>query len=69
MLKVFVSDEVCKGCGLCITVCPKKILRLSGDKINGKGYVPAECVDQNKCITCTFCAIVCPDMAIEINGE
>ena len=32
--------ERCKGCGLCITVCPKQILALE-DGTNIKGYRPA----------------------------
>ena len=34
--------ERCKGCGLCITVCPKQILALE-DGTNIKGYRPAHC--------------------------
>ncbi len=66
MQKVFVEEEVCKGCGLCVSVCPKKILILSPDTINSKGYSPSICIDQDACITCTFCATICPDMAITI---
>lgn len=66
MQKVFIDDEVCKGCGLCVTVCPKHILELSKEHINAKGYNPAECIDQDACITCTFCATICPDVAITI---
>lgn len=69
MDKVIIDAEVCKGCGLCVDVCPKKILKLSDDQINAKGYSPAECIDQDECITCTFCATVCPDSAIEINDK
>lgn len=68
MDKVFVNDEVCKGCGLCVSVCPKKILKLSDEKTNAAGYNPVECVDQDACITCTFCATICPDMALTIKG-
>ena len=66
MDKVIISEETCKGCGLCVEFCPKKILKLSDDVINAKGYSPAVCIDQSECIGCTFCATVCPDSAIEI---
>lgn len=69
MDKVFVDDEVCKGCGLCVSVCPKKILVLSEDKINSHGYSPVECINQDECITCTFCATICPDMALTIKDQ
>ena len=40
MAKVTFNEERCKGCGLCITACPKQIIHFS-DKINGKGFKPA----------------------------
>lgn len=67
--KVFIDEEVCKGCNLCTSVCPKHILILSKDKINSKGYSPSECIDQDACIACTFCAVICPDMAITIKDN
>jgi len=69
MAKVIIDENVCKGCNLCVHVCPKKILQLSPDKINSKGYAPAECIDQELCIGCTFCAMMCPDVAIKIQAD
>lgn len=69
MEKVIIDKERCKGCDLCVSVCPKKILRLSPDEINAKGYSPAECIDQDECIACGFCFTICPDFAITINDK
>jgi len=69
MAKVMINESVCKGCNLCVHVCPKKILQLSQTKINSKGYAPAECIDQVACIGCTFCAMMCPDVAIKIQAD
>ena len=33
MAKVTFKKDLCKGCGLCITACPKKIIALSKDEI------------------------------------
>jgi len=60
------DDSRCKGCSLCINACPKKILRLSGDKMNAKGYHPAECAEPSSCIGCAFCAEMCPDYVITV---
>ncbi|SCY96373.1 indolepyruvate ferredoxin oxidoreductase subunit alpha [Alkaliphilus peptidifermentans] len=65
MAKVEVLNEYCKSCGLCIDICPKKILVI-GDKANKKGYFTVKCEDQEKCIGCALCATVCPDVAIEV---
>lgn len=66
MVKLTISDEVCKGCGLCVRACPKNIVALSKTKLNSKGYHPAEITDIGKCIACAACARTCPDTAIEI---
>lgn len=66
MSKAFFNEEVCKGCGLCVTVCPKNIVALSKNKLNNKGYNPAGVTDIEKCIGCAFCAMICPDCAIEV---
>ena len=66
MAKITVNEELCKGCGMCVNACPKKILELSKDKINAKGYHPASLTDESKCTGCTSCAIMCPDVAITV---
>ena len=65
MAKVEVLAERCKSCGLCVAICPKKILTI-GDKANGKGYYAVTVTEQDKCIGCAMCATMCPDLALEI---
>ena len=43
MEKMQVRFERCKGCGLCVTVCPKQIVALQKEHRNEKGYFTAEC--------------------------
>ncbi len=66
MAKVTFREDRCKGCGLCVNACPKKILELDQSKINGKGYHPATIVDQAACIACASCAWMCPDSVITV---
>jgi 2-oxoglutarate ferredoxin oxidoreductase subunit delta len=65
MAKVIFNVERCKGCELCMSVCPKKIIRMA-DRYNSQGFSPAEVVDQDQCIGCAFCARMCPDVVIEV---
>ena len=65
MAKASFNENVCKGCGLCVTVCPKKIVELK-EHFNAKGYHPAYLTDQPSCTGCTSCALMCPDMAITV---
>jgi 2-oxoglutarate ferredoxin oxidoreductase subunit delta len=62
--KIIIDIERCKGCTLCVTVCPNNVITIS-EKSNSKGYFPAESTGPD-CTGCTNCAIVCPDCAIEV---
>jgi len=65
------DENRCKGCELCISVCPLKLLKLHDVNINIKGYRPASTSDENmtKCIGCANCAVICPDGAISVYIE
>ncbi|QQY79341.1 2-oxoglutarate ferredoxin oxidoreductase subunit delta [Keratinibaculum paraultunense] len=64
--KVTFNEDVCKGCGLCVSVCPMNIITLDKNKLNAKGYHPATVVDMDKCIGCANCATMCPDVVITV---
>lgn len=59
----------CKGCELCVSVCPKHILALDAAAVNVKGYHAAVCTDETLCIGCASCARICPDSIITINRD
>lgn len=66
---VKINQSICKGCGLCIQVCPKNVLQLDMNTINVKGYNPSKAERADQCIACGNCAIMCPDSAISIYLE
>ena len=65
MIEVKINKEFCKGCGLCIDVCPKGVLAL-GKEMNAKGnnFVVAE--RSEECVGCKSCSTMCPEAAIEL---
>ncbi|MGB9867048.1 MAG: 4Fe-4S dicluster domain-containing protein [Bacillota bacterium] len=63
--KVSFDEAACKGCGLCVAACPKKIIALS-EQINVLGYHPARVEKQDECISCALCARMCPDCVISV---
>lgn len=47
----------CKGCGICVAFCPKKVLAVNEiEKV--------EAVAEENCIQCSQCEMRCPDYAI-----
>ena len=64
-LKYHLNSELCKGCGLCVSVCPKNVLELS-DSVNAKGYFPVHQARPEDCILCALCCTMCPDVALTI---
>lgn len=69
MEKLKINQRRCKGCKLCVSVCPKKILELDKNSLNSKGYHPVFITDLDKCIRCAFCATICPDSVFELSEQ
>lgn len=67
-VKLIFNRDRCKGCELCISACPKKILALDTNK-NKKGYYPAAVIEPDACIACAGCAKICPDSVITVWKE
>ncbi|MGL5328662.1 MAG: 4Fe-4S binding protein [Peptostreptococcaceae bacterium] len=61
MGKLILNTDWCKGCGICVEYCPKKILELKDSKIN--------VIEYDKCIKCGLCELRCPDYAIYISKD
>lgn len=63
-----VNNEVCKACGLCVYVCPKKVIELDKSILNKHGFHPASLYKEG-CIACASCAVICPEAAITVYRE
>jgi len=63
---VVIERDRCKGCGLCVSVCPVHILELAEDEFNAKGYPPVEVTDPQACTGCAMCATICPDVVFTV---
>lgn len=68
MKKLIISENLCKGCGLCVEACSRGVLSLS-ERTNAMGYRVTECVAPDKCISCACCAVMCPDCVIQVHRE
>jgi len=68
MTRVKIHKEYCKGCGYCMDVCRKAVLKQGLDH-NKKGYLYVVAAAEENCIGCGMCAAICPDAAIELYRE
>ena len=57
-LEITVHEQSCRGCELCIDICPTKVFELDPQK--------RLCVvkQADDCIACLSCAYICPSNAI-----
>ena len=64
---IIIDTERCKGCQLCISFCPKKIIGLAS-YVNQTGQTPAAVIPEkaDECTGCAVCALMCPDAAISV---
>ncbi|MGB3209365.1 MAG: 4Fe-4S dicluster domain-containing protein [Desulforhopalus sp.] len=63
---VTIETSQCKGCGLCIVVCPVKIIAFKKNFTNSKGYQPAVINEPADCTGCGSCSLMCPDSVITV---
>ena len=61
--RIIIDEELCKGCNICVELCPTNVFELT-EQINSKGYyVPyAKLIDN--CTGCKICDLICPEMAV-----
>lgn len=65
---VAINKEYCKGCELCLGVCPRKVISMASE-MNSRGQHYAHAAAMEDCIGCLQCADICPEAAIEIDEE
>jgi len=63
MTTISIDKEKCRGCGICINVCPLRVLTTDTD---GKAAVVENY--ELRCIGCGHCAAVCPEGAVSVDG-
>jgi len=56
---VTVNTKYCKGCDICVQVCPKDILFVNDRQ-------KAQVQNVEACTGCISCEIYCPDFAIKV---
>ncbi len=68
MNKLSINEKYCKGCLICVDVCPTKAIQ-PAEKLNAKGYCVPKGENMALCKACGLCVLMCPDFAIAVSGE
>ena len=63
--KLTFDYDLCKGCGICVSFCPVKIMYSDKTTMNKSGYNIIR-YDEDLCIGCAMCALMCPDSVITV---
>jgi 2-oxoglutarate ferredoxin oxidoreductase subunit delta len=69
-----INKDYCKGCQICVEVCPKKVYS-DGSEVSDMGYLVPDVTNYDDCIDfnrikkkkkpmCELCILSCPDQAI-----
>jgi len=61
-----IATNRCKGCSLCVDVCPQHVLALDVSIVNELGYHPTRLTDAAGCTSCALCARICPDAVFAV---
>ncbi|MDD2679187.1 MAG: 4Fe-4S binding protein [Candidatus Omnitrophica bacterium] len=65
MPRITINKDKCKGCLLCVGVCPQGLI-VADKELNARGAKPAKFKLDGKCLGCCLCAMICPDCCIEV---
>jgi len=68
MARIYVNEDYCKGCNLCIHFCPKDVFETS-TRLNKRGFPMPAVVHIEDCNACGVCELFCPDFAIVVEKE
>jgi len=62
---IVIDPNLCKGCHICISVCPHGVLEKS-EVVDNRGFFLPKVVDLEACKVCQLCEMECPDFAISV---
>jgi 2-oxoglutarate ferredoxin oxidoreductase subunit delta len=63
--KVVLDADWCKGCYICVAVCPRKVLEMDEESYL-RGFHPVRVARLEDCTACQQCELLCPDLAIAV---
>ena len=66
MPEIAINREWCKGCYICVSVCPHRVLEVDQEAFD-HGFHPVVAARPEDCTVCRQCELLCPDLAISVS--
>ncbi len=67
MPTITVNEDWCKGCHICVQVCPRHVLEVDQETYL-RGFHPVRVAKPEDCTVCQQCELLCPDLAITVQN-
>lgn len=64
--EIVITEQYCKGCGLCAHFCAKECIEMSADKVTSLGNSLPVFAHPEKCNACGVCAWMCTAFCIDV---
>jgi len=65
MPNIVINSDWCKGCYICVGVCPRHVLAVD-QEVFQRGFHPVAVARPEDCTACLQCELLCPDLAIAV---
>lgn len=65
---VVISENMCKACGFCFSICPVDVFAWRKNP-NRLGWVPMFVAKEENCVGCMLCYQICPDFCIDVSPK
>ena len=63
--EIIIDSKQCKGCHICIIMCPQNVF-VKSNNVDNRGFFLPEVVNLKACTVCRICELECPDFAIKV---
>jgi 2-oxoglutarate ferredoxin oxidoreductase subunit delta len=68
MTRLEINPAWCKGCYICVSVCPRQVLTIDRERWTG-AYHPVVVAQLERCTACRNCELLCPDLALQVTED
>ncbi len=69
LFTIEINQLWCKGCYICIEVCPVEGIFFIEDEVSDKGFRRVGITNLENCTGCKLCELLCPDLSIVVNSQ